>query len=72
MIKAHTKKGTDVYLHIIKDCEYNKNGYYIEIYLNENDDRYDDFCIHETDCDCKNMNEVENFAKNFILNITDY
>ena len=72
-IVATTKKGTKVCLCFVDDCEDNKGGYFVEVYLYPGDgDRYDYFCIHKEDCDCEDMNEVEEFAKKYISEITDY
>ena len=71
-MEARTKKGTKVWLSFVPDCEYNKGGWYVEIYLNEYGDRYDDFCIHPEDCDCRNCSAVERFATEYVSSIEDY
>ena len=72
MIRAYTKKGREIYFVLNKDCDENKGGWWVEIYLDYNGDRYDDFCIHVEDCDCSNQDEVEKFAKEYISNINEY
>lgn len=72
MIKAKTNKGTEVYCYIHEDCGNNKGGFYVEICLNEDCDRFDDIVIHPSDCDCSNTTEVDNFIVNHIAKITDY
>ena len=72
MITAHTAKYTRVYLDILPDCGENEGGYYVEIYLKPEGDRYDDFCIHPDDCDCNNWNEVVDYARYVISTIICY
>ena len=72
MIEAKTKKGTKVYCCVVDDCESNNGGFYIEIYLDECGDRFDDFCVHNYDCDCHSSEEVEKFVKDYVSEITDY
>lgn len=72
MISARTKRGTAVWVHAIPDLEPNENGYYCEIYLNPNGDRYDDFCIHKGDCDLTNDIDVREFIKEYVSQIIEY
>jgi hypothetical protein len=65
MTKAKTKNGRTVWLSFVPDCEYNTGGWYVEVYLNQYGDRYDDFCVHLDDCDCTDMNAVEQYAKDY-------
>ena len=53
-------------------CESNTGGWYVEIYLNEYDSCYDDFCIHTDDCDCQDDEAVVRFAKEYVSKINDY
>ena len=72
-IVATTAKGTKVCLCFVDDCEDNTGGYFVEVYFYPGDgDRYDYFCIHKEDCDCEDMNAVEEFARKYISEITDY
>jgi len=66
MTKAKTKNGKRVWLSFVPDCEYNTGGWYVEVYLDEYGDRYDDFCVHLDDCDCTDMNAVEQYAKDYV------
>lgn len=66
MTKAKTKNGRTVWLSFVPDCEYNTGGWYVEVYLNQYGDRYDDFCVHLDDCDCTDMNAVEQYAKEYV------
>ena len=66
MLEARTKKGTKVWLSFNPDCEDNEGGWFVEVYLDEYGDYYDYFCIHKEDCDCKDMNAVEEYAKWFM------
>lgn len=66
MTKAKTKNGRTVWLAFVPDCEYNTGGWYVEVYLNQYGDRYDDFCVHLDDCDCTHMNAVEQYAKDYV------
>jgi hypothetical protein len=66
MTKAKTKNGRTVWLSFVPDCEYNTGGWYVEVYLNQYGDRYDDFCVHLDDCDCTDMNAVEQYAKDYV------
>lgn len=66
MTKAKTKNGRTVWLAFVPDCEYNTGGWYVEVYLNQYGDRYDDFCVHLDDCDCTDMNAVEQYAKDYV------
>ncbi len=72
MMPAKTKKGTIVYLSFIPDCGSNVGGWYVEIYLDQDGDRYDDFCIHPDDCNCSNYNAVAEFAKKYVSSIKEY
>lgn len=67
-----TGKGTKVYLSFIPDCGSNAGGWYVEIYLNEYGDRYDDLCIHPEDCDCSDWDAVEAEAERRVSEIMDY
>ena len=66
MTEAITKNGKKVYLSFVPDCEDNEGGYFVEVYFNEYGDYQDYFCIHTDDCDCKDMDAVEEFAKKYI------
>lgn len=70
MTKTKTKNGKNVWLSFVPDCEYNIGGWYVEVYLDEYGDRYDDFCIHPEDCDCTNMDVVEQYAKNYVYTLS--
>lgn len=72
MITATTGKGTKVWVHAIEDVDPNKGGYYCEIYLNPNEDRYDDFCIHREDCDLTNDIDVREFIEEYVSQIVEY
>ena len=72
MIEARTAKGTMVWVSYIPDCGSNVGGFYVEIYLDEYGDRYDDFCIHPEDCDCADWDAVERFAREYVSRIEDY
>lgn len=72
MVKGKTKKGTRVWMSYIPDCEDNTGGFYVEVYLNQYGDRYDYFCVHPEDCDCKNSEAVEKFMKEYVSQIKDY
>lgn len=67
-----TGRGTEVYLAFVPDVDPNKGGWYVEIYLNESGDRYDDFCIHPGDCDCTNDLEVQEYARKYVESIKEY
>lgn len=83
---AKTAKGTEVSVHFIEDCEPNKGGWDCEIYLYDEDgdvrdDKFDDFTIYPDDCreeGCINgetggpTGEAEEFAREFVLSITEY
>ena len=66
MTKAKTKNGRTVWLAFVPDCEYNTGGWYVEVYLNQYGDRYDEFCVHLEECDCTEMNAVEQYAKDYV------
>ena len=66
MIEAVTKRGTKVWLSFNPDCEDNEGGWFVEVYLHPADDYYDYFCVHKEDCDCKDMDAVEEYAKWFM------
>ena len=72
MLKAQTKKGTEVWLAFIPDCGTNVGGWYVQIYLTETGDPYDDFCIHPEDCNCGNYNAVAEVARKYVSNIEEY
>ena len=72
MYKCYTKKGTAVWLAFVPDCGSNAGGWYVEIYLDPASDRFDDFCIHPEDCDCKDWNTMKEWAKNYVSEIEDY
>ena len=71
-MEAVTKKGTRVYLAFVDDCEDNEGGYFVEIYLHEDGDRFDYFCIHPEDCDCSDVDAVERYAIEYVSSIEDY
>lgn len=55
-----------VYISITDDCDENLNGYYCQVFSDENmQNQIDDFCIHTEDCDCNNQDEVEKFIKEY-------
>ena len=66
MIEATTKKGTKVWLAFNPDCEENEGGWFVEVYLDPALDYDDYFCIHPEDCDCKDPDAVEAYAKWFV------
>ena len=67
MIEATTKNGLDVWVAFNPDCEYNTGGLYCEIWENpEMDCLLDDFCIHIDDCDCTDLDTVEQYAKDYV------
>lgn len=72
MIRATTRKGTPVWVSTIKDVEPNKGGLYCEIYLNMYGDRFDDFCIHEGDCDLNNDRDVIKHVREYVSTINEY
>ena len=72
MVRAKTKKGTKVWVNVLSDVEPNLGGFYCEIHINMFGDRFDDFCIHPEDCDCKNEKEVIAFIRGYISNINEY
>ena len=42
----------------------------MQIYNNDiGDEVIDDFCIHKEDCNCENLNEVENYIKEYVKNL---
>ena len=67
-----TARGTKVYLAFHEDVAPNLGGYWVEIYLDPNGDRHDDFCIHPEDCDCSDFVKVVMFADDYVSRITDY
>ncbi len=72
MITAKTQKGTRVWVSLVDDVEPNEGGYYCEIYRNQYGDRYDDFCIHTEDCDCKDDKAVTKFVREYVSSIKEY
>jgi hypothetical protein len=72
MIRATTANGTPVWVDVVDDVEPNEGGFYCEIYLNVGGDRYDDFCIHPEDCDCKNDRQVIAKVRRYVETIEDY
>lgn len=67
MIEATTKNGLDVWVAFNPDCEYNTGGFYCEIWENPDMDcLLDDFCIHIDDCDCTDLDAVEQYAKDYV------
>lgn len=72
MIKSKTKKGTEVYCYIHEDCGDNKGGFFVEICLVEDGDRFDDMVVRQSDCDCTDRNEVEKFVESRIESINEY
>ena len=50
MVRAKDKAGHKIYITYINDCEYNKGGFYCEVYSDRNcDHKIDDFCVHPGD-----------------------
>lgn len=45
MTRVLCSSGQVVYLAFVDDVEPNKGGYYVEVYLDPNGDRWDDFCV---------------------------
>lgn len=72
MVKGRTKRGTMVWMSYIPDCGSNVGGWFVEIYLSPYGDRYDYFCVHPEDCDCKDYNAVEKFMKDYVSTIKEY
>ena len=73
MIITSTWNETIVTITFTKDVEPNEGGYYCEVYLGDTpDNKIDDFCIHPTDCDCTNMEEVESYARKFMNSVECY
>lgn len=72
MVTAKTAKDTTVYLNFIEDVDPNKDGFYVEIYLHPAEDRYDDFCIHPEDVDCRNPRKVQQYAIQYVKTIKEY
>lgn len=65
-----TKNNKLVTIAYICDCCENEGGYYVQIYNNDlYDEVIDDFCIHKEDCNCENLNEVENYIKEYVKNL---
>ena len=55
-----------VWITYIKDCDENEDGYFCEVYADEDySERIDYFCIHPEDCDCTNEDEVEKFIEEY-------
>lgn len=74
---ARTGKGTPVHYDYIPDCGENTGGFYVEIYINDEQhcfegDRYDDMCVHPEDCDCSDNAAVEKYIKEEIAKIFNY
>ena len=72
---AHTAKGTEVSLSFVPDIGWNEGGFLVEIYKGPDcgGDPFDWFIIRDIeDCDCKNMDEVEKFAEEWVSQIKDY
>lgn len=72
MTSATTARGTKVRLEFVPDVEPNEGGYYVEVYHEDKEDRFDDFCVHPDDCDCDDDKTVERFAQQHVASITDY
>lgn len=72
--KFRTALGTEVRVSFVEDCGDNIGGYYCEIYLNNEDDRCDDFVISKEQVAEVNNDwyELENIALKHISTITDY
>ena len=66
MIEARTKDNQVVYCCVTPDCGPNKDGYYVEICLDCDLEMYDYFCIRPEDCDCSDMNKVNEYVKNYV------
>lgn len=66
-----TFNGTRVYVTYIKDVEPNEGGFYCEI-CNEDYHPFDNFCVHTDDCDCGNLDEVEDYIKEYVSKIVNY
>jgi hypothetical protein len=71
-LEAQTAKGTKVFCCINKDCKENEGGYWVEICLDEDLERYDDFCIHPCDCDCNDYDAVEKYVVSYVSKIAEY
>lgn len=72
-ILATTAKGTKVCLCFVDDCEDNEGGFFVEVYeYPGTGDYFDYFCIHKEDCDCEDMNAVEEFARKYISEVNNY
>lgn len=72
MVNSKTKKGTEVFCYIHEDCGSNKGGFFVEICLDENGDRFDDMVVHPSDCDCTDRNAVERYVESKVQNISEY
>lgn len=72
MVTAKTKNGTEVYCYIHEDCGENKGGFFVEICLDEDGERYDDIVVHKNDCDCTDLKKVEKFVAGIIEKINEY
>lgn len=69
MVTAKTKKGTEVYVTTTPDCDENKGGLYCQIYLEEDGEEYDDFCIHKEELAEKNE---ETLIREHVAEIVEY
>lgn len=69
MVKAKTHKGTDAYLTFIRS---KKGGWNVSVFLLESVNRYDDFYISPSDCNCDIWEEVKSFALKHMSEIDKY
>lgn len=69
---AQTKKGTKVALAFVDDVEPNEGGFYVEVYDGDMMNYIDNFCVHPYDCDCTDINKVEDFARDLVAEIEEY
>ena len=70
MVEAKTKDGQIVHCCINDDCEPNEGGYYVEICLDCDLERWDYFCVHPNDCDCSDIGAVEDYVRQYVSNLT--
>jgi len=66
-MKVITASGQSVWLHILNDCDENKGGYWVEVYLEEAmDEHWDGFCIHAEDVKTGTEAEAERLAREYV------
>lgn len=64
MVEATDKLGQTVYVSYIDDCCENEGGYWCQVYCDDFlDYEIDDFCIHPEDCDCSDVDAVEEYIR---------